>query len=98
MVRKFSVDSIEMEKMYQKQFNAKERADFLRDFDLNKDGYVTMREIKQRIQQKEANLFKDLDLDGDGNIAIKEIITKLNPANIEKKKAEKNELVMRRPR
>merc|ERR1712129_326497 len=45
-------DYIEMEKMYQKQFNTRERADFLKDFDLNKDNYVTMKEIKQRIQEK----------------------------------------------
>ena len=95
------VDYIEMKKMYQKQFNTKERAGFLKEFDLNKDGYVTMKEIKQRTQEKgwkRADFLKEVDMDGDGNIAIKEIITKLNPANIEKKKAEKNELVMRRPR
>ena len=90
-----------MEKMYQKQFNTRERAGFLKEFDLNKDGYVTMKEIKQRTQEKgwkRADFLKEVDMDGDGNIAIKEIITKLNPPNIEKKKAEKNELVMRRPR
>ena len=95
------VDYIEMKKMYQKQFNTRERAGFLKEFDLNKDGYVTMKEIKQRTQEKgwkRADFLKEVDMDGDGNIAIKEIITKLNPANIEKKKAEKNELVMRRPR
>ena len=96
MVRKFSVDSIEMEKMYQKQFNAKERADFLRDFDLNKDGYVTMREIKQRTEEKRADLFKDFDLDGDGNIAIKEMITKLDTSIEEKKITEKNGPARRR--
>ena len=95
------VDYIEMKKMYQKQFNTRERAGFLKEFDLNKDGYVTMKEIKQRTQEKgwkRADFLKEVDVDGDGNVAIKEIITKLNPANIEKKKAEKNELVMRRPR
>ena len=95
------VDYIEMKKMYQKQFNTKERAGFLKEFDLNKDGYVTMKEIKQRTQEKgwkRADFLKEVDVDGDGNVAIKEIITKLNPKNIEKKKAEKNELVMRRPR
>ena len=96
MVRKFSVDSIEMEKLYQKQFNSRERADFLKDFDLNKDGYVTMREIKQHIQEKKADLFKDFDLDGDGNIAIKEMITNLNPPILEKKKIEKNGPARRR--
>ena len=90
MVKKFSVDYIEMEKMYQKQFNTRERADFLKDFDLNNDGYVTMREIKQRIQEKKADLFKDFDLDGDGNIAIKEMITKLDTSIVEKKITEKN--------
>ena len=85
MVKKISVDYIEMEKMYQKQFNTRERADFLKDFDLNNDGYVTMREIKQRIQEKKADRFKDFDLDGDGNIAIKEMITKLD-TSIEKLK------------
>ena len=95
------VDYIEMKKMYQKQFNTRERAGFLKEFDLNKDGYVTMKEIKQRTQEKgwkRADFFKDIDLDGDGNIAIKEIITKLNPTVLEKKITEKNELVMRRPR
>ena len=95
------VDYIEMKKMYQKQFNTRERAGFLKEFDLNKDGYVTMKEIKQRTQEKgwkRADFLKEVDVDGDGNVAIKEIITKLNPENIEKKKAEKNELVMRRPR
>ena len=96
MVRKFSVDYIEMEKMYQKQFNAKERADFLKDFDLNKDGYVTMKEIKQRTEEKRADLFKDFDVDGDGNIAIKEMITKLHPPILEKKKIEKNGPAKRR--
>ena len=90
MVKKFSVDYIEMEKMYQKQFNTRERADFLKDFDLNNDGYVTMREIKQRIQEKKADRFKDFDLDGDGNIAIKEMITKLDTSIVEKKITEKN--------
>merc|ERR1712172_271923 len=96
VVRKFSVDSIEMEKMYQKQFNAKERADFLKDFDLNKDGYVTMKEIKQRTEEKRADFFKDIDVDGDGNIAIKEMITKLNPPILEKKISEKNGPARRR--
>ena len=96
MVRKFSVDSIEMEKLYQKQFNSRERADFLKDFDLNKDGYVTMREIKQRTEEKRADSFKDFDLDGDGNIAIKEMITKLNPTILEKKIYEKNGPARRR--
>merc|ERR1719507_2456287 len=85
------VDYIEMKKMYQKQFNTKERAGFLKEFDLNKDGYVTMKEIKQRTQEKgwkRADFLKEVDVDGDGNVAIKEIITKLNPENIEKKKAE----------
>ena len=95
------IDYIEMKKLYQKQFNTRERAGFLKEFDLNKDGYVTMKEIKQRTQEKgwkRADFLKEVDVDGDGNVAIKEIITKLNPENIEKKKAEKNELVMRRPR
>ena len=67
-----------MTKLYQKQFNSRDRPDFLKDFDLNKDGYVTMREIKQHIQEKKAD-FKYLDLDGDGSITMKELITKLNP-------------------
>merc|ERR1712008_421198 len=46
------VDYIEMKKMYQKQFNTRQRTNFLKEFDLNKDGYVTMKEIKQRIQEK----------------------------------------------
>jgi len=92
------VDYIKMKKMYQKQFNTRERAGFLKEFDLNKDGYVTMKEIKQRTQEKGADIFKDFDLDGDGNIAIKEMITKLNPSIVEKKITEKNELVMKRPR
>ena len=92
------VDYIEMKKMYQKQFNTRQRTNFLKEFDLNKDGYVTMKEIKQRIQEKGGDFFKDVDLDGDGNIAIKEIITKLNPTILEKKITEKNELVMKRPR
>ena len=96
MVKKFSIDYIEMEKMYQKQFNTRERADFLKDFDLNKDGYVTMTEIKQRTQEKRADFFKDFDVDGDGNIAIKEMITKLNPPILEKKKTEKNGPARRR--
>ena len=96
MVKNFSVDYIEMEKMYQKQFNTRERADFLKDFDLNKDGYVTMREIKQRIQEKKADRFKDFDLDGDGNIAIKEMITKLDTSIEEKKITEKNGPARRR--
>ena len=101
MVKKISVDYIEMEKMYQKQFNTRERAGFLKEFDLNKDGYVTMKEITQRTQEKgwkTADFFKDLVLDGDGNIAIKEIITKLNPTILKEKITEKNELAMRRPR
>ena len=96
MVKKFSVDYIEMEKMYQKQFNTRERADFLKDFDLNKDGYVTMTEIKQRTREKRADFFKDFDVDGDGNIAIKEMITKLNPPILEKKITEKNGPARRR--
>ena len=96
MVRKFSVDSIEMEKLYQKQFNSRERADFLKDFDLNKDGYVTMKEIKQRTEEKRADFLKDFDVDGDGNIAIKEMITKLNPPILEKKVSEKNGPARRR--
>ena len=96
MVKKFSIDYIEMEKMYQKQFNTRERAGFLKDFDLNKDGYVTMTEIKQRTQEKRADFFKDFDVDGDGNIAIKEMITKLNPPILEKKKTEKNGPARRR--
>jgi len=96
VVKKFSIDYIEMEKMYQKQFNTRERADFLKDFDLNKDGYVTMTEIKQRTQEKRADFFKDFDVDGDGNIAIKEMITKLNPPILEKKKTEKNGPARRR--
>ena len=91
MVRKFSVDSIEMEKLYQKQFNSRERADLLKDFDLNKDGYVTMKEIKQRTQEKRADFF-----DKDGNIAIKEMITNLNPPILEKKISEKNGPARRR--
>ena len=96
MVKNFSVDYIEMEKMYQKQFNTRERADFLKDFDLNKDGYVTMTEIKQRTQEKRADFFKDFDVDGDGNIAIKEMITKLNPPILEKNITEKNGPARRR--
>merc|ERR1719464_1967091 len=34
-----------MKKMYQKQFNTRERAGFLKEFDLNKDGNITMKEI-----------------------------------------------------
>ena len=96
MVKEFSVDFIEMKKLYQKQFNSRERADFLKDFDLNKDGYVTMREIKQRTEEKRADLFKDFDLDGDGNIAIKEMITKLDTSIEEKKITEKNGPARRR--
>ena len=96
MVKNFSFDYIEMEKMYQKQFNTRERADFLKDFDLNKDGYVTMKEIKQRTEEKRADFFKDIDVDGDGNIAIKEMITKLNPPILEKKISEKNGPARRR--
>merc|ERR1711935_619989 len=92
------VDYIEMKKMYQKQFNTRQRTNFLKEFDLNKDGYVTMKEIKQRIQEKGGDFFEDVDLDGDGNIAIKEMITKLNPPILEKKITERNELVMKRPR
>ena len=88
------VDYIEMKKMYQKQFNTRERAGFLKEFDLNKDGYVTMKEIKQRIQEKKADLFKDFD--GDGNIAIKKMIKKLNPPILEKKISEKNGPARRR--
>ena len=66
MVKHFSADYIEMKKLYQKQFNSRERGVFLKDFDLNNDGYVTIREIKQRIQEKKADFFKDFD--GDGNI------------------------------
>merc|ERR1712129_141273 len=73
-------DYIEMEKMYQKQFNTRERADFLKEFDQNKDGYVSMKEIKQRTQEKRADFFRDFNLDGDGNMAIKEMITQLNPS------------------
>ena len=98
MVRKFSVDSIEMEKMYQKQFNSRERADFLKDFDLNKDGYVSMKEIKQRTQEKRADFFEDLNLDKDGNIAIKEMITKLNPSLLEKKINEKKQKITEKHR
>merc|ERR1711971_572473 len=90
VVKKFSIDYIEMEKMYQKQFNTRERADFLKDFDLNKDGYVTMTEIKQWTQEKRADFFKDFDVDGDGNIATKEMITKLDTSIEEKKITEKN--------
>ena len=90
MVQKFPVDYIEMEKIYQKQFNPRERADFLKDFDLNKDGYVTMKE------KKRADFFKNFDVDGDGNIAIKEMITKLNPPILEKKITEKNGPARRR--
>ena len=89
-------DYIEMEKMYLKQFNKRERDDFLKDFDLNKDGYVTMKEIKQRIQEKRAEFFKDFNLDGDGNIAIKEMITKLDTSLLEKKITEKNGPARRR--
>ena len=85
-----------MTKLYQKQFNSRDRPDFLKDFDLNKDGYVTMKEIKQRIQEKKADLFKDVDVDGDGNIAIKEMITKLNPSVLGKKISEKNGPARRR--
>jgi len=95
------IDYIEMKKLYQKQFNTRERAGFLKEFDLNKDGYVTMKEITLRTQEKgwkTADYFKDLVLDGDGNIAIKEIITKLNPTILKEKITEKNELAMRRPR
>jgi Ca2+-binding EF-hand superfamily protein len=92
------VDYIEMKKMYQKQFNTKERARFLKEFDLNKDGYVTMKEIKQRIQEKGVDFFEDVDSDGEGNIPINEMITKLNPKILEKKITEKKERVMRRPR
>ena len=96
VVKKFSVDYIEMKKLYQKQFNSRERDGFLKDFDLNNDGYVTMREIKQRIQEKKADLFKDFDLDGDGNIAIKEMITKLDTSIVEKKITEKKGPARRR--
>merc|ERR1711935_375805 len=89
-------DYIEMEKMYQKQFNTRERADFLKEFDLNKDGYVSMKEIKQWTQEKRADFFKDFNLDGDGNIAIKEMIATLNPPILEKKITEKNGTARRR--
>ena len=85
-----------MEKMYQKQFNTRERADFLKEFDLNKDGYVSMKEIKQRTQEKRADFFRDFNLDGDGNIAIKEMIATLNPPILEKKITEKNGPARRR--
>jgi len=76
----------------------KERADFLEDFDQNKDGYVSMKEIKQRTHEKRADFFKDFNLDKDGNIAIKEMITQLNPSILEKKITEKKELARHRPR
>ena len=85
-----------MKKLYQKQFNSRERGGFLKDFDLNNDGYVTMREIKQRIQEKKADFLKDFDLDGDGNIAIKEMITNLSPQILEKKITVKNGPARRR--
>merc|ERR1711956_50201 len=89
-------DYVEMEKMYQKQFNTRERADFLKEFDLNKDGYVSMLEIKQLTQEKRADFFRDFNLDGDGNIAIKEMIATLNPPILEKKRTEKNGPARRR--
>ena len=96
--KKGLVDYIEMEKMYQKQFSTKERADFLEDFDQNKDGYVSMKEIKQRTHEKRADFYKDFNLDKDGNITIKEMITQLNPSILEKKITEKKELARHRPR
>ena len=89
-----------MEKIYQKQFSTKERADFLKDFDRNKDGYVNMEEIKQRTQEKikRADFFEDFNLDKDGNIAVREMIIQLNPSILEKKITEKKELVRHRPR
>ena len=87
------VDHIEMEKMYQKQFSTEERADFLKDYDLNKDGYVSMKEIKQRTQEKRADFF-----DKDGNIAIKEMITQLNPSILEKKINEKKQKITEKHR
>ena len=96
--KKGLVDYIEMEKMYQKQFSTKERADFLKDFDQNEDGYVSMKEIKQRTHEKRADIFKDFNVDKDGNIAIKEMITQLNPSILEKKITEKKELARHRPR
>merc|ERR1719203_2390946 len=87
-----------MEKMYQKQFSTEERADFLKDFDLNKDGYVSMKEIKQRTQEKRADFFEDLNLDKDGNIAIKEMITQLNPSILEKKINEKKQKITEKHR
>merc|ERR1712008_7481 len=76
-----------------------ERADFLKDFDLNKDGYVSMKEIQQRTQEKRADFFEDFNLDKDGNIAIKEMITQLNPSFLEKKITEKPKITEKhRPR
>merc|ERR1712008_620821 len=76
-----------------------ERADFLKDFDLNKDGYVSMKEIQQRTQEKRADFFEDFNLDKDGNIAIKEMITRLNPSFLEKKITEKLKITEKhRPR
>merc|ERR1712008_630625 len=75
-----------------------ERVDFLKDFDLNKDGYVSMKEIQQRTQEKRADFFEDLNLDKDGNIAIREMITQLNPSLLEKKITEKLITERHRPR
>merc|ERR1711935_866716 len=76
-----------------------ERANFLKDFDLNKDGYVSMKEIQQQTKEKRADFFEDFNLDKDGNIAIKEMITQLNPSFLEKKITEKLKITERhRPR
>ena len=87
-----------MEKMYQKKFSTKERADFLEDFDQNKDGYVSMKEIKQRTHEKRADFYKDFNLDKDGNITIKEMITQLNPSILEKKINEKKQKITEKHR
>merc|ERR1711935_898915 len=39
------VDYIEMKKMYQKQFNTRQRANFLKEFDLNGDGNIAIKEM-----------------------------------------------------
>merc|ERR1711956_68239 len=38
-------DYVEMEKMYQKQFNTRERADFLKEFNLDGDGNIAIKEM-----------------------------------------------------
>ena len=84
-------DDADFKKKYEEhEIQKKMNADF-RDFDVDGDGNITMKELITKLNPSASNLEKEklavivssapnFDLDGDGNINMREMIIKLNPS------------------